>query len=138
MTTTAPATERPSTQPGSLTDPMQIHDAFMTATNAKDVDALLALYDTNGIAVQLDGGQASGPEEMRAMFAGLTSAITHIVGETRKVFVAGDVALSSARWTAEIVLPDGSVVEQSGTTAEVSRRQPDGTWRIVIDDPLFA
>jgi hypothetical protein len=28
-------------------------------------------------------------------------------------------------------------VQQSGTTAEVSRRQPDGTWKLVIDDPKF-
>jgi uncharacterized protein (TIGR02246 family) len=138
MTTAeAPATEPRTVDPARITDPTQIHDAFMGATNAKDVEALLALYDTDGIAVQLDGGQASGADAMRAMFAGLTSAIAHIDGTTRKLFVAGDLALSSASWTAEVVLPDGTVVEQHGTTAEVSRRLPDGTWRMVIDDPRF-
>lgn len=137
-TTAAPATE-PRTSPTSpVTDPSQIHDAFMAATNAKDVDALLALYDTDGVAVELDGSEARGETGMRAMFVGLTGAVAHIDGTTRKLFVAGDVALSSARWTAQIVLPDGTCVEQTGTTAEVSRRQPDGTWRMVIDDPLFA
>lgn len=24
-----------------------------------------------------------------------------------------------------------------GTTVEVSVRQPDGTWKMVIDDPMF-
>jgi ketosteroid isomerase-like protein len=121
-----------------LTGPDQIHDRFMRATNEKDVDGLLALYDTAGIAVQLDGSEAVGEPAMRAMLDGLTSAIRRIDGSTRKLFVSGDIALSSADWTAEIVLPDGSVVTQGGTTAEVSRRQPDGTWRVVIDDPLFA
>ena len=121
-----------------LTAPDQIHDRFMRATNEKDVDGLLALYDTAGVAVQLDGSEAVGEPAMRAMLDGLTTAIRHIDGTTRKLFVSGDIALSSADWTAEIVLPDGSTVTQGGTTAEVSRRQPDGTWRVVIDDPLFA
>ena len=97
-----------------------------------------ALYDTAGIAVQLDGSEAVGEPAMRAMFDALTGAIRHIDGTTRKLFVSGDIALSSATWTAEITLPDGSTVMQEGTTAEVSRREPDGSWRVVIDDPLFA
>jgi hypothetical protein len=27
---------------------------------------------------------------------------------------------------------------QAGTTAELCRRQPDGTWKMVIDDPTFS
>ncbi len=123
--------------PIPLTHPSQIHDAFMRATNADDVDALLDMYDPAGIAVQLDGSECTGAEAMRTMFAGLTGAIRHIEGSTRKLFVVGDIALSSGTWTADIVLPDGSVIEQRGTTAEVSRRQPDGSWRLIIDDPLF-
>jgi uncharacterized protein (TIGR02246 family) len=134
---TEPRTSPPTGQPTPITDPAQIHDAFMAATNAHDVDALLALYDTSGVAVELDGSQASGAEGMRAMFVRLTGAIAHIDGTTRKLFVAGDVALSSASWTAQIMLPDGTQIEQTGTTAEVSRRQADGTWRMVIDDPMF-
>jgi hypothetical protein len=42
-------------------------------------------------------------------------------GDQRPCIVAGDLALTSTR------LPDGSV------TAEVARRQGDGTWLWVID-----
>jgi ketosteroid isomerase-like protein len=31
---------------------------------------------------------------------------------------------------------DGKPVEMGGGGTLVSRRQPDGTWRIVLDDPL--
>lgn len=120
-----------------INHPSEIHDTFMNAVNAQDVEGLLAMYDTGGIAVQLDGGECSGSDAMRAMFADLTRSISTIEGATRKVLVSDDVALSSAAWTAEISLPDGSIITQHGTTAEVSRRQPDGTWRVVIDDPTF-
>ena len=120
-----------------LTHPDQIHDTFTKAVNASDVEALLDMYDPDGISVELDGSQTTGHAAMRASFEGLLGAVGHIDGTTRKLFVARDVALSSASWIAEFVLPDGSVVTQRGTTAEVSVRQPDGTWRVVIDDPMF-
>ncbi len=117
--------------------PTDIHTTFMNAVNAKDVDGLLAMYDTSGIAVHLDGSECTGSDAMRGMFSELTGFIRTIHGTTRKVLVGGDIALSSAAWTAEITLPDGTITTQQGTTAEVSRRQPDGTWRVVIDDPTF-
>lgn len=134
MTTPEATAAAPRTR---ITDPAQIHGAFMAAVNARDVEAVLALYDTDGVAVELDGSECSGPAAMRAMVEGLVGAITHIEGSTRKLFVVGDVALGSGSWTAQVALPDGTTIEQRGTTAEVSRRQPDGTWRLVIDDPLF-
>ena len=121
-----------------MNHPTQIHDTFTEATNAKDVDALVAMYEAGGVMVELDGVETTGADALRTSFENLTAAFRHIDGTTRKIVVAGDVALSSASWTAEIALPDGTVVTQQGTTAEVSRRQADGTWKVVIDDPMFA
>lgn len=140
MTITENTHPNPSTpQPPStgVTDPHQLHTAFMAATNDHDVEAMLALYEPGGTAVGLDGAEVRGPEALRAMVVGLTTAIRRIEGGTRKVVVAGDLALSSGTWTADVVLVDGTVVQQSGVTAEVSRRQADGTWKFVVDDPLF-
>lgn len=121
----------------SVQDPAQLHHAFENAINAHDVDAVLALYDPNGIAVQLDGSECTGEGPMRAMVEGLVAGIVSIKGTDRKLFVADDVALSSGTWIAEIRLPDGTLVTQEGTTAEVARRQADGSWKFVIDDPMF-
>lgn len=53
-------------------------------------------------------------------------------------YVNGDIALTSADWKGQIRQPDGTVQTVSGTTTtEVSVRQPDGSWKMVIDDPLF-
>ena len=51
--------------------------------------------------------------------------------------VEGDeLALSYGRWELVGTGPDGNRTELSGFGAMVSRRQPDGTWRIVLDDPM--
>lgn len=59
---------------------------------------------------------------MRAYYAGLAAAGRKFeFGEQRPAMISGDLALTSTR------LPDASV------TAEVARRQADGTWLWVVD-----
>lgn len=117
------------------TEPAELHKLFAAAINDKDADTLLALYEPTGVAVHLDGSTRVGEAALRTMIDELLSTIEHIDGETRKVIVAGDIAITSATWRARMAGPDGAT--GAGTTAEVARRQPDGTWRWVIDDPSF-
>ena len=56
--------------------------------------------------------------------------------QVRRVFEADDLVLSFADWTLTGTGPDGEAVEMSGQTSDVLRRQPHGTWRFVIDNPL--
>jgi uncharacterized protein (TIGR02246 family) len=115
------------------TEPAELHALFSAAVNSKDAAALVALYEPEGTAVHLDGSSRTGEPALRAMVDDLLSTIDHIEGTTRKVIVAGDIALTSATWHARLATAE----EAGGTTAEVARRQPDGTWRWVIDDPAF-
>lgn len=121
----------------TATHPSELHALFLAGAQAKDSDALLALYEDGGVHPDLDGNVLSGREELRAFFDSLLASVDTFEGGTRKVLVAGDLALTSATWKATIKLPDGTVTEVGGTTAEVSRRQPDGTWLMVLDDPVF-
>jgi ketosteroid isomerase-like protein len=50
--------------------------------------------------------------------------------------VAGDVALSVSEWYLSTTNPDGSTSIDSGRSYDVNRRQVDGTWLIVIDNPF--
>jgi ketosteroid isomerase-like protein len=63
-----------------------------------------------------------GREAIRAFFAEITATGRKFeAGKQSRVIINGDLALTSTR------LPDGSV------TAEVARRQADGTWLWIID-----
>ena len=44
----------------------------------------------------------------------------------------GDLALTHSKWRLEV--PGSDAME--GTTAEVVRRQPDGSWKYIIDNPF--
>jgi ketosteroid isomerase-like protein len=65
-------------------------------------------------------------------FAALRPMLT---GEIQAVVETADTALVTNRWTLVGTRPDGSPVEMGGVSADVVRRQLDGSWRILIDDP---
>jgi ketosteroid isomerase-like protein len=46
--------------------------------------------------------------------------------------------MTSLRWQLTATGPDGSPISMTGHSAEVARRQPDGSWRFVIDNPFVA
>jgi ketosteroid isomerase-like protein len=45
-------------------------------------------------------------------------------------------ALTYASWELDGTGPDGGAVRLSGRGTIVSRRRPDGTWGIVLDNPM--
>ena len=47
----------------------------------------------------------------------------------------GDLALLSSRCQAVMNAPDGSQFSVEARGSELARRQPDGTWRLAIDNP---
>lgn len=48
---------------------------------------------------------------------------------------AGGLALVAGAWSFRGTAPDGSAVTLTDHNADVLRRQPDGSWRFVIDNP---
>ena len=46
-----------------------------------------------------------------------------------------DIALMTGRWTLSGIGADGKPVQMTGQSAEVARRQPDGSWLFVVDAP---
>lgn len=116
--------------------PDQLHDLFFALANAHDLDGIMEMYEPTCVGVDLEGNIVNGAAEMRAFLAGFLSVLKKIEGSTRKLILRGDTALLSSEWRAVIATPEGEVSAR-GTSAEVLRRQPDGSWRVIVDDPVF-
>ena len=82
----------------------------------------MALYEPQAVVDCGEGRLLRGTDAIRACLAGVVATGRKFaVGEQRPAVISGELALTSTR------LPDGTV------TAEVARRQADGTWLWVID-----
>jgi uncharacterized protein (TIGR02246 family) len=117
--------------------PEQLHDLFVAAVNAHDLDGLISLYEPECVGADIDGGAIQGSDQMKTFLTGFLEKVQSLESQTRKVYSAGDVALLSAEWRGVLLTPDGQTVTSTGRSAEVARRQPDGSWLFAIDDPIF-
>ncbi len=106
------------------------------ALNAGDVEAALAFYEPDATFVPEPGAAATGLEAIRAVLNGFLALKPRMTIAVSQVTEAGDLALLCSRWTLTGTGPDGSPVELAGQGAEVVRRQADGTWKFVIDNPF--
>jgi ketosteroid isomerase-like protein len=116
------------------TTPEQIHQLFESAFNAADIDGLMGLYESNAALIAQPGSVDHGSEQVRAALQGFLALKGRITLNTKLVFTVGDLAYLSNTWSLNGTGPDGNPVALGATTAEVARRQGDGTWRYVIDN----
>lgn len=116
--------------------PEEVHRLFEQAFNAGDLDALMALYEPAASLIPTPGQLVSGTEAVRAALAGYLAVKGRLAIETHRIVPAGDVALMYGRWTLTGTGPDGAPITMGGRNTEVVRRQPDGGWRYVVDDPF--
>jgi ketosteroid isomerase-like protein len=104
--------------------PEELSPLLVDRLNAGDVDGLVALYEPEAVLALPGGGVAAGTSEIRKAYERIVADRPIVApGVPRPTLRAGDLALTSSRLT------DGTV------TVEVARRQQDGTWRWVLDQP---
>ena len=117
--------------------PEELDRLFSQALNAGDLDALVALYEPGAAFNTEPGGQVvTGTEAIRDGLSGFLALRPTLTIDVRNLGQVGDLAFTSGRWSPTGTGPDGNAVNLSGQTAEVCRRQPDGTWLFAIDLPF--
>jgi ketosteroid isomerase-like protein len=108
-----------------------IHDlieAFVAAFNRGDADALDDIYDEHSVLVPAPGQPMTG-DQRRAATAHLLSFGKPMRAEARHSYEAGDIALIIVDWSIDDL-------GMSGTATDVLRRDSDGNWRYLVDNPF--
>jgi uncharacterized protein (TIGR02246 family) len=117
------------------TEPEQLHRLFEQAFNAGDLDALMALYEPDAALIPQPGVLTEGTDGIREALQWFLDRRGQIGLDTKLVVRVGDLAFLANRWSLTGgTMPDGSPARLGAATAEVARRQSDGTWRYVIDN----
>lgn len=117
-------TDRPGGPDAAARQPEDLARLFVQRANAGDVEGMVALYEPGAVLAFPPGTVSTGTEAIRTAYEGLVAGgPTLAPGEQQPTLRNGDLALTSTR------------LASGGATAEVARRQPDGTWRWIIDNP---
>jgi uncharacterized protein (TIGR02246 family) len=123
----------------AATTPDEAIRLFAAALQDGRIDDALALYEPDAVFVpQPAAPPISGHDAIRAALAGFAALRPTMTADVRKVVTAGEIATVLNAWQLRGTTPAGDPVAMAGTSADVMRRRPDGTWGILIDDPWGA
>ncbi len=105
--------------------PEDITRLFVEYANAKDAAGVASLYEEQAVMAYPPGSQTTGRDAIRALWEQLLPRMPHFAPEEPlPALVSGDIALTAT------VAKDGT-----GARAQVARRQPDGSWLRLLDQP---
>jgi uncharacterized protein (TIGR02246 family) len=115
--------------------PQHVLDSIVEGINSGNLDGLMGLYEPAAAFAAQPGTLAHGLTGIRPSLAAFVDMKGTLDLKVTRVLEAGGLALVVGEWTFSGIAPDGAPVRLSARNADVLRRQADGTWRFVIDNP---
>lgn len=116
-------------------EPREVQQEFIKAFNAGNLDGLMGLYEPNASFVAQPGQVVSGADAIRKVLSGFLAMKGTLALTKQTVVPARDLTLLHGEWTLRGTGADGKAFDINMRSSEVVRRQSDGTWRYVIDNP---
>lgn len=122
----------------SARTPEDVHHRWTRFFLAGDLDGCVSMYEPNAIMIDVGhpGQFVSGHAAIREGLNDLLAIKKEFELRFLKALESGDIAILYSRWKLAGTGRDGSAVRMKGQTSDVVRRQPDGSWLLVIDNPL--
>ncbi len=107
--------------------PEDLTRLFVERANARDAGGIAALYEENAVMAYPPGQQTVGREAIRQFWEKILPNTGRFEPEEPlPTLISGDIALTST-----------PPKDAAGARAQVVRRQPDGTWLRLLDQPEF-
>jgi ketosteroid isomerase-like protein len=116
------------------TNAKDVHKSLAAAYNTGDLNTVMKMYDADGIIIAEPNSIVSGKEKFEAAVKGILSIKGKMEIKTVYCLEAGDVAVGRSEWS----IRDGNKTKVEAKGIELLKRQPDGTWKVLIDHAFGA
>ncbi len=115
--------------------PAECDIQVIQALNARDIETAMSLYEAEATFVAEPGKPVTGTQAIREVMTGFVASEPTLTIEVPFVAQSGDTALLHSKWTMKSLDEAGNTIDIEGSGVEVVRRQADGTWKFIIDNP---
>jgi uncharacterized protein (TIGR02246 family) len=115
--------------------PEQLLQSIVDGINTGNIEALMSLYEPDAAFAAQPGSLAHGPAGIRQSLSAFLAMKGKLDLKVTRVLEAGGLALVVGSWSFTGTGPDGKPMTLTGRNGDVLRRQADGSWRFVIDNP---
>ena len=110
---------------------------LLEAIKAGDLETAISLYEPDATFVVSPEQVVKGHDAIREVMQGFmdAQATFNVEAVTAVTSTDGTVAVTRVKGSSTSPGPDGNPVTSPLHSVEVVRKQADGTWRFIIDDP---
>lgn len=115
--------------------PLNVITQLVIAMNAQDLETAMTLFEPGASFVMKPGVVVSGTAGIRQALEGFMALKPTLTIETQRIVQAGDVAQYCARWSINGINPEGAAVQLGGRSSSILRRQSNGKWLFLVDNP---
>jgi uncharacterized protein (TIGR02246 family) len=103
-----------------------------------DLQGALSCFDKDATYIERGGQEITGLENIGKAMEHLCTWKPEITGSTYKATIVGDLAIWVDKWSMKATMPDGSPVEMKGATSCLMKKNAEGMWLWLVDNPFAA
>lgn len=116
--------------------PEELSQSWARNFNDNNLEGLVALFEPDALFMPQPGKTVSGDAAIREAHSQFLSMHLHCDLQFQMALESSGLALLFSTWILSGTGPDGKPMEIKGQTSDVARKQSDGSWLFVIDNPF--
>ena len=118
------------------TNPSEAVKYFRHCILTGDLAGALSCFDKDATYIERDGREIKGLDNIEKSMDHLCKWKPDIKGSRHKVTIVGDLAVWADAFTLKAFTPDGNPLEMNGATACLMKRNENGIWLWLVDNPF--
>lgn len=111
---------------------------FRSCLKNKDVKGAMSCFDSQGIYIDSDGKEIRGRTQIEKAISTLCALELEIKGSEPHLTTIGDLSLWLDEWEMIGKTPDGHLIKNHGHTTCLMKRNEEGVWLWLVDNPFGA
>jgi len=111
---------------------------FQNCVRNGDVEGALDCFDDEAIYVTGIGTFVTGKENIRKALEQVCGLKPDLQAQRSTGFTVDNISSWVDEWTMKATLPDGTKLEMRGTSSDILKKQLNGNWAYLVDNPYGA